>query len=367
MSEIRESIVIGSGWSAVGACFLLRQQGKKVTWLHGSGAKVQDPLGLLDPKEKLECFWKVAKQLGFQKDQHSETAALREFRSKAFGVPEWNSEQEKNDRFHGVEKVLIPVRGIRCEWDLAEFEKAIRSKVLEDPEVETQDFAPVQNLKVGEVQLQSGESFSSPLIIYADRWVDLPTQGVSGEFLLAGKRRRFRDFNRKTKPCGLVQLEIVHRESLPFIEQAFLSSTPKEPGETFCRSIMGYFFDGGKKSIWTMFLQEDEGEDNHQISKRIRKIKNQLNKIFNIGTEGHSFLETISHERVRFEDAYFFSSGSSIKDLPKMEEKNQKVLFLTDGFGFSVSWSQLSCLEQSFRSEKKLGSARQEKPADLTP
>jgi len=102
--------------------------------------------------------------------------------------------------------------------------------------------------------------------------------------------------------------------------------------------------DEGKRSIWSVTLAEDECEDNHSIAKKLRRIKQSLDKMFT-GTEWlpenvKSFMDTIVTEQVRFEEGMVFSKGDVMNEashLPKMEN----VCFVTDAFGPSSSMLQV--------------------------
>jgi len=107
--------------------------------------------------------------------------------------------------------------------------------------------------------------------------------------------------------------------------------------------------DEGKRSIWSVTLAEEECEDNHSIAKKLRRIKQTLDRMFT-GSEWlpentKTFMDTTVSEQVRFEEACVFSKGNIITEaqtLPKMPNLS----FVTDGFGPSASMLQvLSLLE----------------------
>jgi hypothetical protein len=99
-----------------------------------------------------------------------------------------------------------------------------------------------------------------------------------------------------------------------------------------------------------LFLASDESEDNHEIAKKIRRMKQTLNKMFVggewLGAKAKEFTDTILDEHVRFEEAIVVQEGDEPSEIPAImdAEGASRVCFLHDGFGPAFSWAQIGKL-----------------------
>lgn len=101
-----------------------------------------------------------------------------------------------------------------------------------------------------------------------------------------------------------LQLELTHPASMKFDafpEEQFLLELSRESGETRDRRVLGYFLEGSPvRSVWTVFFTHEEGMDNHLIMKRLRRLKQALNKAFHEEpwvSAGKDFISAVQRER----------------------------------------------------------------------
>jgi hypothetical protein len=125
--------------------------------------------------------------------------------------------------------------------------------------------------------------------------------------------------------------------------EGFYSVLHREAGEEFERHVWGHFASTGLQSFWTLCLTADEVEDNHQIAKKLRRLKAALDKMFT-GTswlpEGTAeFMATVSSEAVRFHEAVVFAGGERSDDPVRMPGL-EALTFVTDGYGPSSALLQ---------------------------
>ncbi len=128
------------------------------------------------------------------------------------------------------------------------------------------------------------------------------------------------------------------------VQEGFFGAISREAGEETERHVWGYFTGDGMKSYWTICLSSDEAEDNHAIAKKLRRMKNSLDKMFT-GTswvpEGKAdFLSNVRSEQVRFEDAILFSEGEDPREAITLD-RLEGIYFLTDGYGPTSAFRQV--------------------------
>jgi hypothetical protein len=119
----------------------------------------------------------------------------------------------------------------------------------------------------------------------------------------------------------------------------------KEAGEDVQRNVWGYFYAGGATSVWTLLIAPDEVEDNHEIAKKFRRLKQTVERMLAgaewlSGKSAGEFMSTIAGERVRFEESLISGKGE-----PPVEPiVLGRVGFLTDGYGPSHAAIQVALL-----------------------
>lgn len=340
--------IIGDGWAAMGAVGLLASAGQEVAWISGTGARALPPLPFLDAQVGMSGWQALISKLEITSEEPKSGHFLREFRHKSFSRPAWHKSPTREDRIQVREEYLwapenrfAPPFEARFELTAGELEERVREKLATFPNVQRMSSLPVTGFEFGEesctVLMGSGEKIEASRILFADRFQSL----IGMEGLPKGH-----PLNRGRAPMGILQAIFTHKTAMVSqeMQEGFYGATHKDAGDELSRSVWGYFMEGGKRSVWTIYLAEDESEDNHAIAKKLRRMKQSLDKMFT-GTEwlpegSKEFMDTVVSEQVRFEEAFVFSKSDASEKayrLPKLDQ----IAFLTDGFGPSYALAQV--------------------------
>ena len=328
--------VVGDSWAALGAVALLLAKNHSVVWLAGTGSKTHPVLPSLQQGAGADLWRKLAQsfEIEISPEQESEGGSLiREFKNKSFRSAEAASFKE---RIWTPELAFGLEGDLRFALPLIDIEALIRAKVLENPALKRIEGVPLTGIQaeggyVKSILLGSGETLACSDIIYADRW------NVLGQ--IEGLPKPL-NFTRKRDPMGLLQIALTH-DSAPqgSPTEAYFTPLTRDLGEDFERNVWGYFFQEGKQSVWTICVTQEEGEDNHLLGKKLRKMKAAVDKMFS-GTE---FTSNVRNERVSFQEAVLFAGGSAPVDaigVPGFAGLS----ILTDAYGPSSAFEQLSFL-----------------------
>jgi hypothetical protein len=360
VTETKPVVVIGDGWAALGAVGFLAAQGREVRWIAGTGSRMLSPLPTLEATESSRSaawLWQtLAEKVGVELSQPQAGSYLREFRNKAFREPQWGRSPTPELRRETQGETLAPIETAipslfetRFSQTLGEIEEEIRGRLAGSlfPNIRRVSGVLVAGIRVEDkrivgLSLASGEEIEADEVIFADRWAALG--GIEG-------MPKPLSFARKRGAVGVIQATFSHETPLAIgVNEGFFAALPKESGEEFQRHAWGYFSADGKRSFWTVCLSSEEGEDNHEIAKRLRRMKNTLDKVFT-GTswlpEGKadfmSTLSPVSGEQVRFEEAILFSEGEPVLE-PITIPQVAGLSFLTDGYGPSLALCQAGAL-----------------------
>jgi hypothetical protein len=275
---------------------------------------------------------------------------LREFKNKGFREPVWTKSDELSDRKQSREETLWdPERSLanlfetRFDLSLAEVEELIRAKLTQEnfPNLNRILGNPVSGIrtagdKVIAVQLSSGEEIECDSLIFADRWSSLPKiQGLP----------KSPSFARRRDSYGVLQVTFSHTSPIGIdVMEGFYGTMTRESGEDFDRHVWGYFSSDGMKSFWTICFSSDEVEDNHEIAKKLRRMKTTLDKMFTgsswLPQPEKGFMFNVQDEQVRFEESFIFGSGEPPAEVIQIPEISNLV-FMTDGYGPSCSFHQV--------------------------
>ncbi|MDR3606864.1 MAG: hypothetical protein P4M08_05720 [Oligoflexia bacterium] len=348
-------VVIGDGWAAMSSVAFLAAADQPVTWVTATGARLLAPLPSLDAANDGAKTWELlAKLYSLDAGELIQGNFLREFRNKAFREAAWTkaptpeARKDVRDELLGEnESFLAPLFEARLPLTPAEIEEKVRVILAERSElVRRIEGVPVQEVGVESgavsfIRLASGETLKCERVIYADRWDQL----ARIEGLPKGIT-----FHRKRYPVGVLQAEFEHEQPVPAgIQEGFFGALHKETGETHERHVWGFFTTDGKKSVWSLCISSEEGEENHTIAKRLRRMKGALDKMFSGSgwlPEGKAeYLSNIASERVRFEEAILYTAGEAPQkplSLPGVSGLN----FLTDGYGPTEALRQVASLLQ---------------------
>jgi hypothetical protein len=343
-------VVVGDGWGALGAVGFLALAGEEVRWVVGTGARMVAPLPSLEHGPGVEYWRQLASALGIECGDPQFGSFLREFRNKAFREPAWTKaptpdarREVRNEVLWGPEHAIASLFETRFSLPVGELEEEIRRRLLDAerfPNVQRLEGVPVVGFRLDGNQVQavllgSGEEIVSERVIYADRWSQLPA--------LAGVPKNL-PFTRKREPMGIVQASFVHEAAVgPDLMEGFYGALHREAGEETERHLWGHFSQDGRRSFWSLIISFDEGEDNHAIAKKLRRMKSALDKMF-VGPEwlpeGRAdFMSTVVGEQVRFEESVIFSEGEAPTETITVASL-KGVSFVTDGYGPSSALAQ---------------------------
>ncbi|MBC7387245.1 MAG: hypothetical protein H7301_13920 [Cryobacterium sp.] len=362
------TLVIGDGWAAMASVGFLATKAtpENILWILNSGARAMPPLPFLESGVAVDTWKQLAHRLGVTSDEPQTGQYLREFRNRSFSRAAWHKSPTPEMRFEtrmewlwAPETRIAPIFEARFDLSLGELEEKIREKIATLPNVRVLSDVPVTGFEPAaedshpKVVIASGAKISFTHGIWADRWIGLGAiEGLPKNTGLARNR----------EPVGILQAVFTHSAAMvqQSMNEAFFTSTHKDAGEEFSRSVWGHFFDGGKKSVWTLFLTEEEGLDNHTIGKKYRRLKQALEKMFT-GPEwlpegAENFSATVTSEHFAFQEDFLFSSGDAVTEPQYLGEKKgskkekaaaQEALplaFVTDAFGPSVAMEQVAKL-----------------------
>lgn len=349
------TLVVGNGWAGMAATGFLASAGRNVLWLTNSGAHALAPLPFVESGIAAEGWKTLFHRLEITNDEPQSGHYLREFRHRSFSRPAWHKAPTPETRIEtmkecvwGPESRITPVFEARFEQPMAELEEKAREKLATMPNVRILSDMPVIGFDLetegGAVVLASGEKIAFERAIWADRWIGLGAiEGLPKSNLA-----------RNREPMGILQAVFTHSTALvaQSMQEAFYGTVHKDAGEEFARSVWGYFFDGGRKSVWTIFLTEDEGIDNHAIGKKFRRMKQALEKMF-VGPEWlpegvADFFATVSSEQLVFQEDFLFAADPKVADDAIREAQylgkkgaSAKIAFTTDAFGPSIAMEQV--------------------------
>jgi hypothetical protein len=337
----------------MGAVGFLVAHGVDVYWLVGSGARVFAPTYSLNAAEGAEVWRTLATTYHIPLDEPESGVFLKEFRNKAFRDPLWMKSPLLEERLWGIQEGLwepeqrfVSPQALRFSVSVHEMDEHIRKALIHGQfqNLKRVSGVPLQgvtveNQRVSGVILGSGEKVPGRHLIYADRWGLLP--GMEG-------LPRPLPFLRKREAVGVLQVSFRHHPGLQVgISQTFYAPMNREAGDQLERHFWGYFSSDGKQSVWTFCLSSEEGETNHEITKKLRKLKSGLDKIFQgsdiIPADQASFVATLVDEQVRFEEEAIFAQGVPLcegAELPSFPG----VTFLTDGYGPAFALEQVGRL-----------------------
>jgi hypothetical protein len=343
-------IVVGDGWAALGSVGFLVAAGVEVVWVPGSGARLLAPTVALNQSEGALSWWELARKFQPELSEPQMGSYVKEFRNKSFRDPAWCKAPSIETRKEVIEESLwapeqrlVGATEFRFSVSLLDLEDQLRAELTSErfPNLTRIEGLPVRSLKVENhavagVVLGSGEEILGSQVVYADRWS-----------LLSGIENvpRPLSFLRKREPVGVLQASFQHEPPIHGgILQTFFAPMHREAGDKLDRHFWGYFSVDGKRSVWTLCLSSEEAEDNHEIAKKIRKLKSSLDKIFQgsdlIPNGKACFTETLLREQFRFEEEAIFAQGNPPEE-PFELSALSGIVFMTDAYGPAYAMQQV--------------------------
>ena len=363
------TIIIGDGWAALGAAAACAQAGKRAIWLSGSGSRLLSPLPAVESGPGARAWRTLLRAFNIECGDGETGVFLREFRNRSFARPVWAQRPDPlagaaiRDRdLWAPERRFAGLLEVRFDRDLGSLETELRAAVLAHPAVERVECGGVLPAEVrweaggsGWILLASGESLGFSRLVYADRWSDLRRiKGMPDRLAPpAGKELAAAAIGRTFEPMGAVQAVFAHASPpagpVAAAGFGFYCALARDAGQEFDRHAWGYFLQpsGGAviRSAWTVYLAPEESEDNHEVMKRLRKIKQTLNRAF-VGEEWvpegcREFTDTITGEQIRLGEALVFAKGEAL-ERPATARLAPGAVWLTDGFGPARAFEQVS-------------------------
>lgn len=344
-------IVIGDGWAALGAAGFASQLGHEITWIKNTGARIAAPLlgleGGADASPGADSWVSLAQAVGIEPGPLTSGCFVREFRNKSFRMPAWSQAPTPEMAAEVRKEIVAPIEAplgsvfeARFEQPLSQVEESIRARVLSHPLVTRIEADPVAGFKIEDskvtaVILGSGTEIACDHAIFADRWSALPGLGGLPKVI---------PFLRHRDAVGVLQATFEHGNgqgqglATP-IQEAIFAPLHKEAGEEETRHVWGYFSADGKRSTWSVVVDGSQSENNHEIGKKLRRMKQALDRVFTGDwlPEGKAdFVSTVTSEHFRFEEAFLFATGDAVEE-PAILPKIAGLQFLTDGYGPSLA------------------------------
>lgn len=330
-NEDVQDVVLGNGWSALGVLSQSLQMGRKALWLTGTGSHYFPLLPVLSGNEAAEAGQKIFSIIQ-REGAILEGCWVREYRNKAFHIPRWVQDSEERENFWEAERGWLQVEQMRWEgrhW--VEMESDLRQLLESSELIQKESHTVLQKITPTEsawrLELADGRQVSCQNVWIGDRLHALhEVEGIPRPIA----------FFRGRSPHGVLQVVFSHAKAQEFgWEEAIYAPLGREAGESVQRHVWGYFFDQGQRSVWTVVIAPEEAEDNHQVAKKLRKVKQALDKIF------PGFLERIDSEQVRYEEGSLYTSGKPVRE-PVAMPGMPGVFLMTDGYGPSLALLQAS-------------------------
>ncbi|MCM0607144.1 MAG: hypothetical protein KA715_13725 [Xanthomonadaceae bacterium] len=351
----KSMIVVGDGFSALTSVLLSLENIEtcsNVVWISGTGSRLVPPTNSIDMGKGALMLEKLMQIYGMDSEGLIRGKFLREFRNKSFREPVWNAAPTPDFKRESLlewvsdgEMHLVSLFEVKFNESLLEVFEALRSIALKHDRVKRYEGFPVKKIENAHgqyaVTLANGETVYGESMIYADRLSSLRDIETAMVIQVDGKKLKPLELERKCDARSVLQIEIEHKTPIGSkVNEHFFTALHHESDDTYNHQVWGYFTEDGKRSIWSVVLAPGDADDNHQISKRLRRMKQALNKTFSEGwlPEGvQTFTDIISKENVRMEDAILFSKVEPFDSPLMIECEAGKIPLFTDGFGMSFA------------------------------
>jgi hypothetical protein len=332
-------LVYGEGSSSVFLIHELIKRNERVVWVAGSSAPLLPLMPHMKSELALSTLASAADSLAVSYESRIEKGLChRVFKNKSFKLSNWKkaSEQtwipelsllgEDECRMEGLNPVLI--------------EERLRASFESHPLITRVERSPVLEFEIfeegGKIQFAGGMLTEFKRFYFCDDPASLKA--------FPKLQTIFKNQMKGIKPASRMgALQVVFHHSAPLkqaMSRGLVIPMNRESGETFDRDVLGYFVEP-TRSIWTVFLNPSECEENHEIMKKLRKLKQSLNRAFEgpeFLPEGKKeFISTVEREQVRFEDSALYTEG----ELQTSASNPDFVLFM-DGLGQTKAMEQVA-------------------------
>lgn len=343
-------LVFGEGSASVFLIAQLLKNNESVVWVKDSGSQVwpvmpyvksELALGALIDSHQAICNTTFSSPI-------EKGTAHRVFRNKGFKMPSWKrssnldtQEQSFQDMVWTPEQAYLGVTELRIAGlSTMKIEQELRAAIDIHPSVKKVEMAPVVEFEVfengGKVQFTNGVITEFKQLFYCG-----PLSELKGMQKLSTVLKH--QIAKAKTSTAVSALQVVFQHSDPLLqslEAGLVIPMNRDSGETFDRDVLGYFVEPNR-SVWTVFLQADEVEENHEIMKKLRKMKQSLNKAFDspdfLPAGKKDFMSTVQKEQVRFEPGFLVIDGEF-----KQSAANADYVLLNDSFGLNYALEQLA-------------------------
>ncbi len=343
-------IVFGEGSAAVFLIQKLVQKGEQIIWAAGSGARLLPVMPSVNSELALATL--LDAQKGLTDEVYANPIEMgifhRVFRNKAFKLPSWKrtsdvvaQKQAFAELVWDPEQAYLGVQEHRIAGvSPADIETRLRELLKNHPQITPVSAAPIVELEIlekgGKIQFANGFITEFKQFYFCDSLNELKAIPK----LLTVLKHQMGNV-KSSKMMSALQVVFTHREPLnQAIETGLVIPLNRDAGDAFDRDALGYFLEP-LKSVWTVFLRPEEIEENHEIMKKLRKMKQALNRAFDgpdflpAGTK--EFTDTVQSEQVHFEEAFIAVEGSF-----KESKANRDFVLLTDAFGLTAALEQIA-------------------------
>ncbi len=244
---MKKILVVGNGWSALAVVGFLRQQHCEVSWIQTPSNYLLMTHYALESHSGVDSWLELAEHFQLEWGIPQMGLFTREYYQRALRDPRIGAPASM---LRSTEQAFFS-SALECERSL----RQVCSVSLEES-------VPLAGLDIQDghlrgVILGSGTVIEADLLIYADSFK-----------VLAGMQGVPKPLNMHPS-IGALQLVCQH-EAQELRRETFMAQI----GDDF---FCGYFA-AGNESVWTLPLGEDD--DNHQISKKLRKMKQVIAKMF---------------------------------------------------------------------------------------
>ncbi len=351
MNESAPVILFGEGSASIFLLQELLKRNEKILWIAGSGARLLPVMPSV--KSPLALATLIEGRSALQVDPGSDPSieqgiCHRVFRNKAFKLPVWKRFSDPMAREEAfLKETWAPEQSwVACHElamkDLhpARIEEGLRESLESDPRITRIGHAPVVELEIfergGKIQLANGLISEFKQLYFCD---DLASLKSIPKLLTVFKHQ----LGALKSGDRMSALQVVFHHSTPLkqeIRSGLVVPLNRDAGETFDRNVLGGFI-SPDRSVWTVFLQPSECEDNHEIMKKLRKLKQALNRAFDSPEflpEGKKeFMATVDREQVRFESGSLLAGGTI-----RENTTNPDFILLNDALGFSETLERIA-------------------------
>ncbi len=343
-------LVFGEGSTAVFLIAQLLKHNESIIWVKDSGSQVwpvmpyvksELALGALIDSHQAICNEVFASPI-------EKGTAHRVFRNKGFKMPAWKRSSNLETQQAAFEEMVwtpeqsyLGVTELRIAGlSTMKIEQDLRAAIDVHPSVKKIEMAPVVEFEVfehgGKLQFTNGTITEFKQLFYCGPLAELKAIPKLSTVLKHQVSKA-----KTSSAVSALQVVFHHSEALlQTIETGIVVPMNRDSGESFDRDVMGYFVNP-LMSVWTVFLQADEIEENHEIMKKLRKLKQSLNKAFDgldfLPNGKKDFMATVEKEQVRFEAGFLVIEGEF-----KTSSANADYVLLNDSFGLSSALEQIA-------------------------